>query len=541
MKTKSQVTKIASLGTPSAPSVHRRKRILIVNCYFDDDRRQAQRCTRKLPKPMGPVYLAGAFAPEFCEVRVYCEMYSGPLEDPNLLAWPDMLVMTGLTTAFDRMLHLTAYARTLNKSVIVVAGGPAIRALPRYSELFFDYACTGDIEQLCEVIREAFGSSYVAEEMSPRFDLAYWTGRVAEMESSRNCNFRCSFCTLTGEGGGYQKYSLEAIRREILAMGRHEFLFFIDNNFYGNDRTFFLERINLLRELRQKGQFRNWGALVTGDFFLRRENLTLARESGCTALFSGVESFDPAWLKQMNKLQNARAPQIDTIRACLEAGIVFLYGVMLDVTTRSVRDLRSELEFITGSSEITLPGYLSIPVPFPGTPYFHECLAKDLFLPRISLRDLDSTTLVLKPRDSFEEVCQFLEDIRTMRGFRRRIIRQSFTFAKRYRRVLTPEQMIIALSGTALLSLNATVTTDSVWCNLLRRLPRRTYIGTTEALDAIYTPAFPVASRYAHYFNPTMLTDEQGHLTEELAEDLQEHSPAAVPASSLVSLSTGNT
>jgi hypothetical protein len=540
MKTKSLAAKIASPSTLSAPVALRRKRILIVNCYFDDDRRQAQRCTRKLPKPMGPVYLAGAFAREFCDVRVYCEMYSGPLEEPNLLEWPDMLVMTGLMTAFDRMLHLTAYARTLNKSVIVVAGGSAIRALPRYSELFFDYACTGDIEQLGEVIREAFGSPYVAEKMSPRFDLAYWIGRVAEMESSRNCNFRCSFCTLTGEGGGYQKYSLDSIRRNILAAGKHDFLFFIDNNFYGNDRAFFLERINLLKELRQRGQFRNWGALVTNDFFLHSENLTLARESGCTALFSGVESFDAAWLKKMNKLQNARAPQVDTIRACLEAGIVFLYGVMLDVTTRSVSDLRNELDFITGSSEITLPGYLSLPVPFPGTPYFHECLTKDLFLPRISLRDLDSTTLVLRPRDSFEEVCKFLKDIHTMGGFRRRIIKQSFGFASRYRRTLTPEQLIIALSGAALLSFNATMTTDSVWCNLIRRFPSRTYIGTTEALDAVYRPAFPVALRYAHYFNPTMLTDERGSLREELAEDLQGPYAAADRTSSLVTLTTGN-
>src|SRR5258706_14003895 len=125
MKTKSGATTIAPQCTPSVRGAPRRKRILIVNCYFDDDRRKAQPLTRKLPKPMGSVYLAGAFAPEFCEVRVYCEMFSGPLEDPNLLGWPDMLVMTGLTTAFDRMLHLTAYARTLNNSVIVVAGGAA--------------------------------------------------------------------------------------------------------------------------------------------------------------------------------------------------------------------------------------------------------------------------------------------------------------------------------------------------------------------------------------------------------------------------------
>jgi hypothetical protein len=67
-------------------------------------------------------------------------MYSGPLEDPGLLGWPDMLVLTGLTTAFDRMLHLTAYARTLNEKVIVVAGGPSIRALSRYSKLFYGSA-----------------------------------------------------------------------------------------------------------------------------------------------------------------------------------------------------------------------------------------------------------------------------------------------------------------------------------------------------------------------------------------------------------------
>jgi hypothetical protein len=457
----------------------------------------------------------------------------------GLLGWPDMLVLTGLTTAFDRMLHLTAYARTLNENVIVVAGGPAIRVLPRYSKLFFDYACSGDIEQIREVIAEAFGRSHVVEEMSPRFDLAYWIGRVGEMESSRNCNFRCSFCTLTGEGRGYEKYSLEVIRRHILAMGRHEFLFFIDNNFYGNDRIFFLERMDLLRESWRMGHFGKWGALVTNDFFLRDENLTLARESGCTALFSGVESFSSAWLKKMNKRQNSSASQVGTIRKCLDAGIVFLYGVILDVSTRSVADLRNELEFITGTSEITLPAYLSLPVPFPGTPYFQECLEKDLFLPRISLRDLDSTTLVLQPRDSFAEVCQFMNDIYTMRGFRRRIVRHSLSFAKRYRRVLTPEQMLIAFSSTALLSLYSTVTTHNVWGHILRRAPRRTYVGTAEVLDATYTPAFAVASRFAHYFKPTMLTDDKGRLAEALAQDLDRSTGAAEAASSLVSVSTG--
>src|ERR1700739_752780 len=102
-----------------ASSQRLRKRVLIVNCYFDDDSRQPRARTHKLPKPMGAAYLAGAFSPDCCDVRLYCEMYSGPLDDPRLLAWPDMLVMTGITTAFDRMLHLAAYARTFNDKVIV--------------------------------------------------------------------------------------------------------------------------------------------------------------------------------------------------------------------------------------------------------------------------------------------------------------------------------------------------------------------------------------------------------------------------------------
>ena len=65
-----------------------RKGILVVNCYFDDSRLPIPR-TNKLPRPMGPAYLAGEFSRELCEVRLHCETYSGPSEDPQLLAWPD--------------------------------------------------------------------------------------------------------------------------------------------------------------------------------------------------------------------------------------------------------------------------------------------------------------------------------------------------------------------------------------------------------------------------------------------------------------------
>jgi hypothetical protein len=494
------------------------KRVLIVNCYIDDTRAPIRRA-HKIPQAMGPAYLAGTLSPDLCDVRLYSELYSGPLEDEHLLAWPDMLVLTGLTTALDRMRHVTAYARTKNPKVIVVAGGHAVRALPRYCRQFFDYCCLDDIEQLQEVVTDAFGKSYAAEDIRPRFDLAYWLHNIGYLETSRYCNFRCSFCTLAPEGRSYSTYDIDDIRRQLLALGRRKYLVCIDNNFFGNDRQSFLARMDLLRTLWRSGQFRGWVALVTSDFFFDEENLTRAREAGCAALFSGVESFDTDWLQRNNKPQNTRIQPLDLIRRTLEAGIVFLYGLVLDVTTRRLADIRRELDFIVGCPEITLPAYLSISIPMLQTPFFYDCLRKGLLLPGTRVRDLDSTTLSFHPLDPVEEVAAFVRDLQTLRGYRSRILAHMGRFARRYRSALTLHSLGVALSNAALLCAPVRMSAPSAWRGVSLQ---RTHVSTTDVLDRVYSPAFTVDARYEDYFKPTFVTDQTGQLAEAVAADLLE-------------------
>src|SRR6267154_3931895 len=505
-----------SAPEPMSRSSYPRRRVLVVNCYLDYSREPIRR-PNKFPHAVAPIYLAGACSRELCDVRCYDELSSGPLTDPALLGWPDMLVLTGLTHCFDRMLHLTAYARTKNPRVIVVAGGPAVRALPLLSEKFFDYSCLGDIEELRAVIAEAWGEAYADAQMLPRFDLAYWIKYISHVESTRYCNFHCSFCSLTGEGRSYQTYDLENIRQQIMTAGKRRKLLFVDNNFYGNDREHFQRRIDLINELRATGQFRNWAALVTNDFFNKQENLMLARESGCELLFSGVESFDSKWLRSFNKLQNTSTPQVEMISRCLNAGIIFCYGLMLDISSRTIADVRRELEFITGTPEITLPAFITLSIPILGTPYFYECLNDRTILPETKLRDMDGITIVQKTLDPLAEAVEFVRGAEQFRGLRSRVIQHSLRFFNLYRKKLNPLQLSIGFEQGLLLSAH-TLMTSTTALGWMKKGRARTYVSTTEPLDDVYAPAFRVDWRLRNYFQPTMMTDKTGSLAGEMID-----------------------
>ena len=104
------------MGITVSPLRSRRKRVLVVNAFLDEYRRTLGSPNR-VPRAMGPVYLAGAFNPALWDVELYNEQYSGLLQNLRRLEGIDMLVLTGVTAALDRMRQLTAYARTLSPGV----------------------------------------------------------------------------------------------------------------------------------------------------------------------------------------------------------------------------------------------------------------------------------------------------------------------------------------------------------------------------------------------------------------------------------------
>jgi hypothetical protein len=249
------------------------------------------------------------------------------------------------------------------------------------------------------------------------------------------------------------------------------------------------------------------------------ENLAIAREAGCLSLFIGVESFDDAWLRRVNKSHNNRYSQLDLISRCIEAGILFQYGIVFDPSERRIADLERELRLICENPEIPPPNFIFLAIPFPGTPFFHDRLAQGLILPNTKARDLEGSTLSLRPLDGIEEVGDFIRKVKYFHGHRRAILIHQARFLWRYRRSLSPIQKVLSTSSVFSLFSPSTASNPA---NLRVRKRPRTHVSTTDRLDCVYSPVLPVASEFERYFEPTAITTPAGELHPEILDDVME-------------------
>ncbi len=514
----------------------RKPRVLIIIAHFDEMRRHQGR-PKFFPQGMGHAYLAGAFHPERVDIRLYSEVHSGPLEDLDLMAWPDMVVFTGVTSSLDRMRHITAYVRVMAPHAIVVAGGPVARNLPLRSAEYFDIVCQGDIEALQAVATEHFGHSCVSEKMLPRFDLLPWKGAVNYVETSRYCNFRCSFCALTGEGHGYKTYDEDYIEHQIRAQPRGRYVLFIDNNFYGSSRRAYQAKINLLKRLFHEGLFKGWIALVTNDFYAKEQNVLEAKKAGCVGLFSGVESLDSEQLARYGKRQNMAVPQLSAIEMCLKAGVIYQYGLMFDPSSESLQKMKEQLDFIIDHDRIPMPAFMSLTIPLLGTPEFYRYVDDSLLLPNARLRDMDGMTMVSRPLDPMPDVVKFIKDINNLQWARRRILARDFRFFRRYRKSLSAAQIMTLIGSDVRTVLPGMEQNNVTFFPGRVQAEKLTHDTRTQPLGRLYEPIIDVPSHLRGHFEPTMVTNAFGALHSHVSElvrdtngEVQESRKQSVPA-----------
>jgi hypothetical protein len=204
------------------------------------------------------------------------------------------------------------------------------------------------------------------------------------------------------------------------------------------------------------------------------------------------------------------------IHNCLDAGIAFFYGLVLDPASRTVAEMESELDLVLEATSIPLPSFISVAIPTLGTPMFYDALKHDQFLPNVLLRDLDATTIVLKPMDDMQHVVKFVKGLQINERMLRTIAHNISFFAKH-----------LHLPADALLYMFVSSSMGESKFSKFMKSPHsfrwwrheRSYIGGTEKLDRFYSPLIRVESQYEAYFVPTKLTNENGSLVDDFKND----------------------
>jgi hypothetical protein len=387
-------------------------RVGFIFAYMDNRHRAGTKYNGPVQPNTGT--LIAALLPPGIEIDIFND------NSPDEIDWSrdyDLLLISSIHSDFDRARQISHYWR--RRGAKTVYGGFMASTYPHICEPFFDAVVIGDAEgcireiigdfQRGELRRRYLSAPYDPMAVPvPRFDLLADKNLLPlTLEATRGCNFRCDFCALTGLGTRYHTRPPELVVRDIVegqrmlrdlvSWPKRRIVTFLDNNIGGDIRYLHalckaLEPLDIV-----------WGSQITFNAIADTEVVQSLSRAGCRAMFVGLESFNPAALKEMRKRQNA----VDQTKAMLEQarrhGILVGSGLLLSPSTDTLDYITTIPDQLTECG-FHMPSYLCFESPIPGTPNFHRYAQQDgAFLPNALLRDFAGYTLVVRPKHASAE------------------------------------------------------------------------------------------------------------------------------------------
>lgn len=392
-------------------------RALLINPAFPDTfwgyRHALKFIGRKAHFPPLGLLTVAAMLPEDWELRlVDLNVRSLTRRD---LDWADSAWITGMTVQASSAHEVVRRCKAAG--VTTVAGGPLFTCEPEAFE-DIDHLVLNEAEVTLPPFLDDLAAGcarhcYTNEEKPdvtttpiPRWDLIRPQdyGSMC-IQFSRGCPFDCDFCNVTALFGHRPRTKTpDQITAELdamLAAGKNDAVFFVDDNLIGNKRS--------ARELMPALQ--DWRRANPGVRFYTEASINLADDpklttdmvdAGFDSVFIGIETPDEASLASCNKRQNLRRDIAADVRKLHAAGIQVQAGFILGFDTDTPSSFGRMVEFISQSGIMTaMVGILQAPV---GTKLFERLSVEGRLLGNTAGDNVSCETNVrtLMPKDTLE-------------------------------------------------------------------------------------------------------------------------------------------
>jgi len=313
---------------------------------------------RAVNPPLGLATVA-ALCPSDWQVQIVDEN----IESVPLAPAADIVGVCGMGVQFARQRELLAYYRS--RGYYVVAGGSYASLCREDYTLLADTIVAGEAEytwkQFCQdferntprPLYHETGTVALTDSPVPRFDLLKLDCYTnATLQYSRGCPYRCEFCDIIVMFGRKPRVkSLEQVGRELDELRRlgMRSVFFVDDNLIG-DRPHAKGMPRFLKGYREEHHYAfSFGTEVSLNLAQDEELLGLFRDANFSWVFVGIESPDPASLKEALKTQNLKEDALTSVRRIYSYGIDVLGGFIIGFDNDTLDTFDHQYRFITAA------------------------------------------------------------------------------------------------------------------------------------------------------------------------------------------------